>query len=187
MERKEENIQEDVLDKEKQDQEKEEKEELKVDEKKDEDLESQLKEKDKKIEELTDQLLRLQADFMNYKNRVEKDRENMYTYAIEDLINQLLPILDNFERALDSVEENNKEDSFYQGIKMIYEQFLRVLEDNGICEIECKGKVFDPNLHHAVFVEEVEDKEEGIVLDVLQKGYMLDGKVIRPSMVKVSK
>ncbi|MBU5455490.1 molecular chaperone GrpE [Keratinibaculum paraultunense] len=186
MEKKEDTIKEDVLDKDKQDQEKEEKEELKVDEK-DKDLESQLIEKDEKIEELTDQLLRLQADFINYKNRVKKDKEKTYTYAIEDLINQLLPILDNFERALDSVEEDKKEDSFYQGVKMIYEQFLRVLEENGVSEIECEGKVFDPNLHHAVFVEEVEDEEEGIVLDVLQKGYTLDGKVIRPSMVKVSK
>lgn len=155
-----------------------------TDEETDEGLDGQLEEKDKEIEELTNRLLRLQADFMNYKNRVEKDRENMFAYATEDLINQLLPILDNFERALDSVEEK---DGFYQGVNMIYEQFLGVLKDNGLCEIQCIGKAFDPNLHHAVFMEETEDKEEGTVLEVLQKGYMLNDKVIRPSMVKVAK
>lgn len=154
------------------------------DEEIDEGLENQLEEKDKRIEELTDSLLRLQADFTNYKNRVKKERENIFAYATEDLINQLLPILDNFERALDSSDE---EDGFYQGVEMIYEQFLEVLKNNGLCEIECKGEAFDPNLHHAVFVEETKDKEEGIILEVLQKGYTLNDKVIRPSMVKVSK
>lgn len=175
-----EDLMEEVLDKKELNQEEQ---EIK-DEELDEALESQLEEKDKRIEELTDSLLRLQADFTNYKNRIKKERENIYSYAIEDLINQLLPILDNFERALDSAEE---EDGFYQGVKMIYEQFLEVLKNNGLSEIECKGEVFDPNLHHAVFVEETKDKEEGIILEVLQKGYTLNDKVIRPSMVKVSK
>lgn len=151
---------------------------------KEEQLEDQLKEKDKEIEDLTNRLLRLQADFMNYKNRVEKDKENIFSYATEDLMNQLLPILDNFERALDSVE---KEDGFYEGVKMIYEQIIKVLTDNGLKEIECIGKCFDPNLHHAVFMEESKNSEEGIILEVLQKGYMLNDKVIRPSMVKVAK
>ena len=149
-----------------------------------EELEDGLKEKDKEIEELANRLLRLQADFMNYKNRVEKDKENIYTYATEDLMNQVLPILDNFERALNSVE---KEDSFYKGVKMIYEQIIKVLTDNGLNEIQCIGERFDPNLHHAVFMEESKESEEGIILGVLQKGYMLNDKVIRPSMVKVAK
>ena len=92
--------------------------------------------------------------------------------------------MDNFERALDSVE---KEDGFYEGIKMIYEQIVKLLVDNGLKEIQCIGEVFDPNLHHAVFMEESEDSEEGTVLEVIQKGYMLKDKVIRPSMVKVAK
>lgn len=151
---------------------------------KEEQLEDQLKKKNEEIEDLTNRLLRLQADFMNYKNRVEKDKETIFSYATEDLINQLLPILDNFERALDSIE---KEDGFYEGVKMIYEQIIKVLTDNGLKEIECIGKCFDPNLHHAVFMEESKDSEEGIILEVLQKGYMLKDKVIRPSMVKVAK
>ena len=149
-----------------------------------EQLTDELKEKDREIDELANRLLRLQADFMNYKNRVEKDKENIFSHAKEDLINQLLPILDNFERALDSVE---KEDGFYEGIKMIYEQIVKLLVDNGLKEIQCVGEVFDPNLHHAVFMEESEDSEEGTVLEVIQKGYMLKDKVIRPSMVKVAK
>ena len=149
-----------------------------------EQLESELGEKDIKIEELTNRLLRIQADFMNYKNRVQKDKESTVLYATEHLMNQLLPILDNFERALQSVEE---EDGFYEGVEMIYEQFVKVLNDNGLKEIECVGECFDPNLHHAVFMEEVKDAKEGIVLEQFQKGYLLNDKVIRPSMVKVAK
>ena len=151
---------------------------------KEEQSDCELKEKDEKIEELGNRFLRLQADFMNYKNRIEKDKESTIAYATEDIMNQLLPILDNFERALDSVEE---EDGFYQGVKMIYEQIIKVLTDNGLKEIQCVGECFDPNLHHAVFMEESEDSEEGTVLEVFQKGYTLNDKVIRPSMVKVAK
>lgn len=139
---------------------------------------------DNQVEELTNRLLRLQADFINYKNRVEKDKERIYTYAAEDIMTQLLPVLDNFDRALESVE--NK-DGFYEGVKMIYDQILKVLNENGLKEMECLGEAFDPNFHHAVFAEEVEDKEEGTILEVLQKGYLLNDKVIRPSMVKVAK
>ena len=159
-------------------------EEHQVEEPIEEQLADELKEKDNEIEELTNRILRLQADFMNYKNRVEKDKESTFAYAKENLINQLLPVLDNFERALNSAE---KENGFYEGVKMIYEQIIKVLTDNGLKEIECIGKCFDPNLHHAVFMEESKDSEEGIVLEVLQKGYMLNDKVIRPSMVKVAK
>lgn len=139
---------------------------------------------DNQVEELTNRLLRLQADFINYKNRVEKDKERIYTYAAEDIMTQLLPVLDNFDRALESVE--NK-DGFYEGVKMIYDQILKVLNENGLKEMECLGEAFDPNFHHAVFAEESEDEEEGTILEVLQKGYLLKDKVIRPSMVKVAK
>lgn len=145
--------------------------------------EEEIKEENE-IEELTNRLLRLQADFMNYKNRVDKDKENLYTYATEDIVTQLLPVLDNFERALDNIDEKDK---VYEGVKMIYDQILDVLSKNGLKEIQSVGESFDPNFHHAVFTEEVEDKEEDIILEVLQKGYMLKDKVIRPSMVKVAK
>ncbi|HSH36568.1 nucleotide exchange factor GrpE [Schnuerera sp.] len=143
-----------------------------------------VEEKEKEFKELTNRYLRLQADFINYKNRVEKDKEKIYTYAAEEIMTELLPILDNFDRALDNAEEK---DSFFEGVKMIYDQILKVLTDNGLKEIDCIGENFDPNFHHAVFMEEVEDKEEGTVLEVLQKGYLLNDKVIRPSMVKVAK
>lgn len=135
------------------------------------------------VEELTDRLLRLQADFMNYKNRAEKDKKTTVAYATEDLISQILPILDNFERALDSGDE---EEGFYKGVKLIYDQFIEVLEKNGLEEIKCLGESFDPKYHHGVLVEECEDEKEGTILDVLQKGYILKGKVIRPTMVKVA-
>ena len=92
--------------------------------------------------------------------------------------------VDNFERALDSVEEK---EGFYEGVKMIYDQILGILEKNGLKEIQCLGQSFDPNYHHAVLTEEVEGQEEGTILEVFQKGYMLNDKVIRPSMVKVAK
>lgn len=145
---------------------------------------NELKAKNKEIAELTDRLLRLQADFMNYKNRVEKERENIYSYANENLMNHILPVLDNFQRAMENAESDN---GFHQGVQMIYNQLLEALNANGLKEIECLGEAFDPNFHHAVFMEEVEGTEEGTVLEVLQKGYMLKDKVIRPSMVKVAK
>lgn len=147
-------------------------------------LEDELASKEKEIEDLTNSLLRLRADFANYKNRVEKEKESTIAYALEGLMCDLLPVLDNFERAMDSAEEK---DGFYEGVNMIYEQFVKVLGDNGLREIECVGECFDPNLHHAVFTEESEDEEEGIVLEAFQKGYLLKDKVIRPSMVKVAK
>ena len=146
-------------------------------------LEEELATKEEQIDDLTDSLLRLRADFANYRKRTEKEKESTIAYALEGLMGDLLPILDNFERAMDSAEEK---DGFYEGVSMIYEQLLAVLCDNGLQEIECVGETFDPSLHHAVFMEESED-EEGIVLEALQKGYLLKDKVIRPSMVKVAK
>lgn len=140
-------------------------------------------EANKQLEDLNNKLLRLQADFINYKNRVEREKENIYSYALEDIMSQLLPVLDNFERALNNMEEAN---SYYEGVKMIYDQMVDVLSKNGLKEIDCLNKPFDPNFHHAVMSEE-SDKEEGTILEVLQKGYMLKDKVIRPSMVKVAK
>ncbi|MBW4827324.1 MAG: nucleotide exchange factor GrpE [Clostridiaceae bacterium] len=148
-------------------------------------IEKELENKAKEIEDLNEMYLRLQADFVNYKKRVEKEKESIYSYASEEIINSLLPIVDNFERALSS--STNKEDSFYEGMDMIYKQLLEVLEKNGLEEIEALHCEFDPNYHHAVFQEESEEHEEGIVLEVFQKGYKLNDKVIRPSMVKVAK
>ncbi|WP_409228598.1 nucleotide exchange factor GrpE [Gudongella sp. SC589] len=143
-----------------------------------------LEEKENEIIDLNNKLTRLQADFQNFKRRTEKDRENSITYGIEAIILDLLPVIDNFQRAI--AAQDDSEDSFYKGISMIEKQFIEVLERNSVHEIEALGKEFDPNLHHAVSAIESEE-EEGTVVEVLQKGYILKDKVIRPSMVVVSK
>jgi len=144
-----------------------------------------LEDKSKEIENLNETYLRLQADFVNYKKRVEKEKESIYSYASESIMNSLLPIVDNFERAL--VSSTNKEDGFYEGMNMIYEQLLKLLKENGIEEIEALYCKFDPSYHHAVFQEETDEHEEGTVIEVFQRGYKLNDKIIRPTMVKVAK
>lgn len=150
-----------------------------------ENIEEILKTKDKDIEELNNQLLRLQADFVNFRKRTEKEKESTVIYALESFICNLLPVIDNFQRAIESEEEH--ENSFFKGVEMIYQQLIKVFEDNGVKEIKSQGEEFDPNLHHAVFAEESSEFDSGKVIEVLQKGYMLKDKVIRPSMVKVAK
>lgn len=150
-------------------------------------LKTKLEDKMKELEELNNRLLRLQADFLNYKKRVEKEKESIYAYASEELICQVLPVIDNFERALDSVNDKQKEDSFYKGVEMVYKQLLDILKKSGLEEIKAIGEKFDPNLHHGVAQEESSEHEEDTIIEVYQKGYKLKDKVIRPSMVKISK
>jgi len=126
--------------------------------------------------------LRLMADFQNYKKRVEKEKTDLYSYANEKIMGELLSVLDNFERALDT----DAGDGFREGIEMIFKQLTDVLEKSGLAEIPALGEEFDPNVHSAVMTEETEDYESGKVSGVMQKGYTLNGKVIRPSMVKVA-
>ena len=168
----EEEVQEDVLS-----EEKEENEDLELDD--------VLTLKEKEISELKDQLLRLQADFMNFRRRTDKEKEKAMSYGLEYLACDILPSIDNFQRALDSEEE--KDSGFYKGVQMIYEELIKKLNDNGIEEIKALGENFDPNIHNAVFMEESDEYEPGKVTEVLQVGYKLKDKVIRPTMVKVSK
>ena len=126
--------------------------------------------------------LRLMADFQNYKKRVEKEKKDLYSYANEKLATDLLEVVDNFERAL-SHEDSG--DGFKEGMEMIFKQLNGVLEKHGLAEIPALGEDFDPNFHNAVMTEETDEYESGKVSGVLQKGYTLNGKVIRPSMVKV--
>ncbi|MDD7593211.1 MAG: nucleotide exchange factor GrpE [Peptoniphilaceae bacterium] len=130
------------------------------------------------------QLVRLQADFQNYRKRVERDRESTVRFANEKLLRQLLEVVDNFERALGSEKEH---DQFYQGMELIHQQFVNLLTNNGLEEIESDGEAFDPNLHQAVSAEESDTVASHHVIATLQKGYRLNGKVIRPAMVKVAK
>lgn len=148
---------------------------------------SMYEENQKSLEEVNNRLLRLQADFTNYKKRIDKEKDSLYTYASQELITQLLPIIDNFERALVSNDDKMKNDSFYQGMEMIYKQLIDTLKNNGLEEIEAVGQKFDHNFHHGVVQEESADHEEGTILEVFQKGYKLKDRVIRPSMVKISK
>ena len=126
--------------------------------------------------------LRLMADFQNYKKRVEKEKRDLYSYANEKIMGDLLTVMDNFERAL----EHDADETFKEGIEMIFKQLQDVLEKSGLAEIPALGEEFDTNVHSAVMTEETEDYESGKVSGVMQKGYTLNGKVIRPSMVKVA-
>lgn len=143
------------------------------------------KDSEKELEEANTQLLRLQADFINFKKRSEREKIATINYALEEFVCALLPILDNFRIAMES--ETNKENGFYDGINLIYKQLIDTLKNNDVIEIEALGEEFDPNFHHAVFMEESEEYEAGKVIEVLQTGYLLKEKVIRPAMVKVAK
>lgn len=134
------------------------------------------------IEDLKDSLKRLQADFINYKNRTNREKQQSIELANESLILKILPIIDDLNRAIDSKEEK---DEFSSGIELIRDNLLLSLKDFGLEEVDCSDK-FDPNYHHAVITEE-SDKGSDKILEVFQKGYILNNKCIRPAMVKVSK
>lgn len=127
--------------------------------------------------------LRLAADFQNFKRRVEKEKNDIYAYANEKIVVELLDVIDNFERALDHTTEA---DRYAEGMNMIFKQFKGVLEKSGLEEITSAGEVFDPNFHHAVMTASSAEHESGRVMEVFQKGYLLNKKVIRPAMVKVA-
>jgi molecular chaperone GrpE len=135
--------------------------------------------------ELLEQLQRLQAEFDNYQKRVERDREEQRTWVVSNVINQLLPIVDNFELALKTVPEGER-NQFYKGIEMIYAQMHEQFEKLGVTVLHAEGK-FDPKLHEVLMAEEKEGIEKDTIIEVLQKGYLQNGKVIRPAKVKVAK
>ena len=144
------------------------------------------------VEESTDQAdneylekyQRLMADFANYKQREEKAKADFKKFASSSLVEKLLPVLDNFDRAL---KDKDPEDSFVKGVIMTRDELLKILENEGLEEIESDGVKFDHNLHHAVMTEASDTVEEDYIIETFQKGYKLNGKVLRPSMVKVSK
>jgi len=130
--------------------------------------------------------VRLMADFQNYKRRSEKEKSDIYAYANEKIVMELLEVMDNFDRALEAAGKQDANEGFVSGMEMIFKQLKGVLEKNAVAEIEALGVDFDPNFHNAVMMEDSEEYESGKVTCVLQKGYSLNGKVIRPSMVKVA-
>ena len=140
--------------------------------------------KDEKIEELTDRLTRQMAEFDNFRKRTEKEKSQMYEVGAKDIIEKILPVVDNFERGLDVAED--KEDPFVQGMEKIYKQFLTALDGMGVKAIEAVGNEFNPDFHNAVMHVEDETVGENIVVEEFQKGYMYKDSVVRHSMVKVA-
>ena len=134
-----------------------------------------------------DRIKRLQADYDNYRKRTVKEHLEHIKRANKDLVSKLLPIIDNFELALDAGKKLEKDDDFYRGIKMIHDKLIEVLEKENVKVIEPIGEEFDPKVCEAAVTEAVKDVDEGKVLEVLRKGYMIDDFVIRPAVVKVCK
>ncbi|TWM23452.1 Protein GrpE [Bacillus paralicheniformis] len=149
-------------------------------------LEKQLKELQERLEEKENKLLRVQADFENYKRRARLDLEAAEKYRSQRIISDLLPALDNFERALQIDPDNEQTKSLLQGMEMVHRQILDALKNEGVEQIPSVGEQFDPNMHQAVMQVEDEAYESNAVVEELQKGYKLKDRVIRPSMVKVN-
>ena len=142
--------------------------------------------KDEKIEELEDRVKRQMAEFDNFRKRTEKEKSHMYEVGARDIIEKILPVVDNFERGLAAVPEEERTNPVIEGMDKIYKQLMTVLTDLGVAPIEAAGKEFDPNLHNAVMHIEDEELGENIVAEEFQKGYTYKETVIRHSMVKVA-
>lgn len=148
-----------------------------------ESVESEDEEKNESYDSLMNSYMRLQADFENYRNRTEREKSSIINLANEGLILNLLPIIDDLDRV---ILHGDEEDEFVQGVSMVRDSFLKILESEGLEMVNADGEIFDPNLHHAVLTEN-SDEPENTVIETLQIGYKLNDKVIRPAMVKVSK
>ena len=142
--------------------------------------------KDEKIEELTDRLTRQMAEFDNFRKRTEKEKSQMYEIGARDIIEKILPIVDNFERGLSSMPEEEKATPFAEGMEKVYKQLMTTLESIDVKPIEAVGKEFDPDFHNAVMHVEDEELGENIIAEEFQKGYTYRNNVVRHSMVKVA-
>lgn len=142
--------------------------------------------RDEQIEDLTDKLKRTMAEFENFRKRTDREKSGMYEMGAGDVAGKILPVIDNFERGLSSVPEEQKQDPFIEGIDKIYKQLMTVMDGIGVKEIEAVGKEFDPEFHNAVMHVEDEDAGENIIIEEFQKGYMYHDTVLRHSMVKVA-
>ena len=142
--------------------------------------------KDEKIEELTDRLTRQMAEFDNFRKRTEKEKSQMYEIGAKDIIEKILPVVDNFERGIAAVPEEEKSNPFAEGMEKIYTQLMTPLEEIGVKPIEAVGQEFDPDFHNAVMHVEDEEVGENIITEEFQKGYLYRDSVVRHSMVKVA-
>ena len=161
---------------------------LEKDNKKCKKLESEIEKLKNDLLVSNEKVLRAQAEMMNFKRRKEEETSMMLKYANEDVLKSLLPVIDNFERGL-KMDDNDLSDEvskFLEGFKLIYGNTINILNKFEVQSIEAEGIEFDPNYHHAVLTEHNENKPEGVILEVLQKGYIYKDRVIRPAMVKVN-
>ncbi|MFQ3802070.1 nucleotide exchange factor GrpE [Staphylococcus equorum] len=138
------------------------------------------------VQENEEKYLRLYAEFENYKRRIQKENQTMKAYKAQDVLNDILPTIDNIERALQIEGENEQFQSLKKGVEMIHESLIDALKENGLELIETEGHQFDPNVHQAVVQDDNPDFESGEITQELQKGYKLKERVLRPSMVKVN-
>nr|WP_154895101.1 nucleotide exchange factor GrpE [Paenibacillus xylanexedens] len=138
------------------------------------------------VEETQQRFVRAQADFDNFRRRTQKEKEELAKYASMKLVTELVPVIDNFERAMATVPEGTESQSFSKGIQMIFRQLETVLNNEGLTAMDTVGQPFNPEFHQAIMQVESDEYEEGTVVEEVQKGYMLKDKVLRPAMVKVS-
>jgi len=151
-------------------------------------LRQSFEEKKKLADSYYDQLLRLKAEFDNYRKRIEKEREELVKFGKEELVVKLLDILDSFDLALDSTkDEKNEAKSIREGVELIHKQFKEVLEKEGLRKLEVQGEKFDPNLHYAVEYQESDEHKDNEILKEIRPGYLFHNRVIRPAMVVVAR
>ncbi|WLD92137.1 nucleotide exchange factor GrpE [Alkalihalobacillus sp. AL-G] len=141
---------------------------------------------EQELEEIKNRMLRTQADYDNFRRRTREEKEAAAKYKALGMVEGLLPVIDNFERAMNLQTDEEQAKSLLQGVQMVYNQLIDALQKEGVEEINAKGEVFDPHLHQAVMQVQSEEYENNTVVEVLQKGYMLKDRVIRPAMVKVN-
>ncbi|MCM3237058.1 nucleotide exchange factor GrpE [Heyndrickxia oleronia] len=161
-------------------------EQIETKEKEESDANDALEELQKKLDESENRYLRLRADFDNFRRRVQIDREANEKYKAQSLVTNLLPAIDNFERAMQITPEDEQAKQLMQGVEMVYRNIIDALKKEGVEVIEAVGKEFDPNFHQAIMQGEDENFDSNIVIEEFQKGYILKDRVIRPSMVKVN-
>nr|WP_245208698.1 nucleotide exchange factor GrpE [Gottfriedia endophytica] len=149
-------------------------------------VEAEIQKLQAEVEEKENKYLRLHADFENYKRRALLDQQSMMTYRAQSIVTDILPVLDNFERALQVESTDEQTKSVLQGLEMVYRQLVEAVKKEGVEEIPALGQQFDPNVHQAVMQESDSSKESNEILQEFQKGYKLKDRVIRPSMVKVN-
>ena len=152
-----------------------------------EELKASLAEKEKQVEELKERMLYQQAEFENFKKLKAREKQEVLSFGNETLIKELLPVIDNLERAIEHAGKTEEAKSIAEGVALTLNGFLKVLEKFDVSRVEALGQTFDPNLHEAVYQEEKDGVEPGTVVGEFQKGYVIDGRLLRPSMVSVAK